>query len=89
MCIIKFLDSERSVINIIDEKRPDAWSSCYRCTAEFYQYTQPEFIVEAKDEDYYHPAEVSQRVNKDRSQNTIVFVIAGIVGFAIGYMLVQ
>lgn len=75
------------VINITEEKRPDLWSSCYRCTAEFYQYKSD--MTPLRSDEYYKAEHVNTRVEQDRQQNTVVTIIAVVAGFVLGYALFQ
>lgn len=72
------------LINIIEESRPDAWSSCYRCTAEFIKADSSLQIAESE---YYQPEIVDERVEKDRKQNTALVIVSIVVGFSIGFFL--
>lgn len=78
---------QADVVNITSENRPDLWSSCYRCTAEFYHYKNPGQRPPGNAS--LSSQEVAQRVNKDRKQNTVVMIFAVVTGFAVGYLLFQ
>ena len=72
------------IINIIEERRPDVMSSCYRCRAEFYRYTDPELVIQS--DESYHPAYVTQRVAKDKKNNTAMVVSGVVIGVLLGFL---
>jgi len=78
---------QADVVNITEESRPDLWSSCYRCRAEFYQYKNP--AQKPQTDTSFAAENVARRVNKDRKQNTVVMIFAVVTGFAVGYLLFQ
>ena len=68
---IKLLQDEgcalgADLINITKEKRPDGWSSCYRCTAEFYKFKDSS--IQIASDPTYQNNNVDQRVSKDRKR---------------------
>jgi hypothetical protein len=75
------------IVNIIEENRPDLWSSCYRCRAEFYKYNISQ--INPKSNELYKPENVRKRVSQDRKQNTVVAFLAVGIGVIIGLLLVQ
>lgn len=72
------------IINIIDEKRPDAMSTCYRCRAEFYRYTNREVVQ--KSDEFYNPGYITHRVANDKKNNTTMIVTGVIVGLLVGFL---
>jgi len=71
-----------NLIIITDEKRPDFWSSCYRCKAEFYKYDSSNSYYEMENDQDYNQQELQQRVSDDRKRNTttaIISIVAGIL----------
>lgn len=74
-----------NMINITEENRPDALSSCYRCKAEFYKYKNPDLL--SQNPELYKSENVNKRVTQDRNKNTIVGVFAVVIGFTVGYLL--
>ena len=78
---------QADIINIIEEHRPDLWSSCYRCRAEFYKYKNPQIRIQSNE--LYQQNNVNKRVSQDRSQNTFVAILFVTLGVFIGYLMVQ
>lgn len=72
------------LIYIFEEQRPDAWSSCYRCRAEFYKNTEPQIILES--DEIYKPGYVTQRVAHDKKNNTAMIIFGVAAGFVIGFL---
>ena len=60
------------LVVITEEKRSDAWSSCYRCRAEFYSFNAPEDMVMFESDKRYDEKEILKRVERDRSTNYAV-----------------
>lgn len=73
------------IINIAEETRPDLWSSCYRCRAEFYKFKGSS--MKPTNNEYYKSGEVNKRVSSDRTRNTIVGIAAAVLGFLIGFYM--
>jgi hypothetical protein len=74
------------IVNITEETRPNAWSSCYRCRAEFYRYTnQAKMAIQS--EAFYNPENVKKRVSQDRGRNTAYAVGAVAIGFIFGLLV--
>jgi len=69
-------------INIVEETRPDFFSSCYRCKAEFYRILDNDYAQET-DPEFLQPS-LDANVQKDRGFNT--FMIVG--GLALGFLIV-
>jgi len=68
------------IVNISEETRPDSWSTCYRCRAEFYVNTNKDMVLYS--DLSYRSDQVKKRVKNDRYFNTAVIVssiVAGIV----------
>ncbi len=72
-------------VHIVEEKRPDAWSTCYRCKAEFYRYLNPE--LKPLNSEYYAVNRVDNRVTEDRKRNTWTLVLSIAAGFAVGFLI--
>ncbi len=89
---IDILKGEACAINadliiITEEKRPDFWSSCYRCRAEFYQFNSTDYDIDIKSEEIYSKKNVQDRVSKDRMKNAFMAVGAVTAGFLLGFVL--
>ncbi len=74
-----------TIININEEYRPDLWSSCYRCKAEFYINTDDSTTYQ--NDVRYSPQNVNKRVSQDQIRNTIIAVGAVALGYFIGYLI--
>ena len=90
---IKILKNEACAINadliiITNENRPDLWSSCYRCSAEFYKYKALKPKTITSNLDTYEPENVKNRVTKDRKQNTFVAIGSIILGIILGLLII-
>ncbi|MBU2951229.1 hypothetical protein KO493_11020 [Tamlana agarivorans] len=90
---IKILKKEACAISanliiITEENRPDLWSSCYRCRADFYKYNDTIKRESSANDKIYQPEKVKQRVSKDRKNNTVVFIGSVIAGVLIGLLLI-
>jgi hypothetical protein len=88
---IKILKAEghqlrADVINIINEKRPNLASSCYRCEAEFYRLP-PSASMPPRDE-YYDEKNLKARVKKDNRRNAWMVVGSAAAGGIVGVLLV-
>lgn len=72
-------------IFITQEKRPDAWSTCYRCNAVFYKYkdgfNKP--VIHYNNDSNA----IRDRVNKDKNTNMITLFVSLVIGYALGLML--
>lgn len=77
------------LIVITNEIRPNLWSSCYRCSAEFYKYRKEKLNLTGQTENPYKDELVSRRVQKDKNQNTAVLLGSLAFGFIIGFLLVM
>lgn len=89
---VKILKNEACAINadliiITEENRPDLWSSCYRCRADFYQYNDTIAEETIQNDKTYESENVKQRVLKDRNKNTVVAIGAVIAGVLLGLFL--
>lgn len=75
------------LINITEENRPDLWSSCYRCKAEFYKtnLSTPQPTTSSD----YKPEKIQTRVKDDKKNNTVVIILAAVLGYTLGYLLFQ
>ncbi|MHC1778335.1 MAG: hypothetical protein AB9834_23240 [Lentimicrobium sp.] len=68
-----------NLIVITEETRPDLWSSCYRCKAEFYQLKSK---ISIQPDRQYEPEIIQARVSHDRWKNGAImvgYIAAGIV----------
>lgn len=63
-----------NLVVITNEKRPDLWSSCYRCKAEFYRLKTIPLSAEMVSDDGYNQEKVAKRVNKDQTQNSLIYL---------------
>lgn len=82
---IETLKNEATSINadlilITHEKRPDFWSSCYRCNSEFYKYNRLESVQRFERSQYYDIDKVKNRVKDDRAKNVVRAITAAIAG---------
>ena len=89
---IKILKKEACAINadlivITKENRPDLWSSCYRCSADFYKYKKSKEKILTPNTVSYKPEKVKERVSKDWKRNTIVAIGSVVVGALLGLLL--
>lgn len=73
------------LVVITQENRPDLKSSCYRCEATFFRMKKEEYKPLLKND--FQQEEVNARVTEDRSKNVAMGIIAGVLGFIIGYSL--
>jgi hypothetical protein len=67
-----------TIINIVEESRPDLLSSCYRCRAEFYINTDDNITYQSDEQ--YNSSNVDKRVSDDRIRNT--FIAIGTIGLS-------
>jgi tetrahydromethanopterin S-methyltransferase subunit G len=74
-----------NVVKVVNEKRPNIGSSCYRCKAEIYKLKQP--VAELKSDAYYTNEELEKRIKKDKNRNAGLLFSSVIVGFAIAILL--
>ncbi len=89
---ISILKGEACAINadliiITEEKRPDLWSSCYRCRAEFYQFNSTDSNRDLKSEEIYDDRNVKDRVSEDRTRTTVMVIGSAVAGFIMGFVL--
>lgn len=74
-----------NIIYIVEESRPDLWSSCYRCTAEFYKSNGA--VTTTQNNEYYNLQQVNERVSNDRNRNTLIGIGAVVLGFILGFVI--
>lgn len=76
---------DADLIVIFDEVRPNIWSSCYRCRAEFYKFADT--TMKLKSDPIYSNEQLRERIKKDRSTN--VTIVAGLVAatIIIGFLI--
>jgi hypothetical protein len=89
---INILRGEACAINadliiITEENRPDLWSSCYRCRAEFYRFNKSDNNKDIKSDEIYDPRNIQDRVSRDRLKNTAIAIGSTAIGFIIGLLL--
>lgn len=75
------------VVLITEETRPDVWSSCYRCKAEFYKLKKPDNNT-LKSDNKYTSDKVQSRVAEDRSRNTAMLIGSVVAGFVVGLLMI-
>jgi hypothetical protein len=75
---------DADLVIITKEKRPNLWSSCYRCKADFYRFSTPEAKLAYASHPAYDHSEVKKRVKTDRSRNTMIAIGAAATGFLLG-----
>ncbi|WP_282124620.1 hypothetical protein [Algibacter mikhailovii] len=76
------------LIIITEEKRPDLWSSCYRCKAHLYKIKNTKDQPKIESDSIYKPKTIEKRVTKDRKKNTVVLIGAVITGVLLGLLLI-
>lgn len=74
------------LIIITEENRPDLWSFCYRCSAEFYKYNDPS--TKMTSDQIYDVENIQERVSKDRKKNTGNAIIAVTTGVLLGLITI-
>ncbi|MDF1549245.1 MAG: hypothetical protein P1P88_15575 [Bacteroidales bacterium] len=89
---IKILKGEGCAIKadliiITDEKRPDLWSSCYRCSASFYKYNNSVTVEKNPVNEDLSPENIKNRVSKDRSRNIVIAILAILAGIGISSLI--
>ena len=72
---------------ITEENRPDLWSSCYRCEAKFYRFSQKQYELLLTNELSQTTVKESVEEDKDKNGAVVLGIIGGVVGFVIGYSL--
>jgi hypothetical protein len=78
---------EADIINISDETRSDAWSSCYRCKAVFYKRSTP--LINIKSDITFQEPYLKERVSSDKKRNRAIFTGSLISGFFYGLLQAQ
>lgn len=85
-------------VNLLDETRPNFWSTCYRVEAEFLKKTidvneiqEPQTVIgEVNADDYKYDTDTSAvitRVKSDKKRNVIMVLIACGAGLMSGFLL--
>jgi hypothetical protein len=85
-------------VNILNEKRPDFWSTCYRVEAEFLKKTNsvddkndtPIVIGNITTDDYKYNTDTSavvSRVKNDKKRNAAIILGSCAAGFILGFLL--
>lgn len=77
------------VIIVLNEKRPDFVSSCYRCTAEFYRFSEDYAGENIASDEEYRANSVVNRVRHDKGNNAAYAVSGFIVGFLVVFLLLS
>jgi hypothetical protein len=77
---------DADLVIITEEKRPNLWSSCYRCKAEFYRFSTSEAKLAYSGHPIYDHSEVEKRVKTDRRNNTIIAIAAAATGYLLALM---
>src|SRR6056297_556443 len=67
---------DADLIIVTNENRPDLWSSCYRCSAEIYQYKSRNITEQIENDDIYNSENLNKRVNQDRGRNTAIAIVS-------------
>ncbi|MBD3344545.1 MAG: hypothetical protein GF401_05740 [Chitinivibrionales bacterium] len=79
------------VINIVEEKRADFLSSCYRVTATFLKFNQATQASQISSDENYSEEEIEDRVilDKDRKKGMIIgSIVTGLIaGLITGFLL--
>jgi hypothetical protein len=80
---------QADIVFISQESRPDIWSKCYRCTGEFYKYTQQQDTPLQDQDKRSVAAKVERRTQNDKLTGILLGTAFGALGFIIGFMAVQ
>lgn len=83
------LELNADLIVITDEIRPDLWSSCYRCSANFYRFSKAEYANYYNSDPTYQGINVNNRVEKDRNKNTSIIMGSVAAGILLGFLMVM
>ena len=78
---------QADLIIIKHENRPDFWSTCYRCQADFYKYSISIPSEVAQNDNEYDLEKVEKRVSKDRGR--VAGYLIGSVVFAVLVLLLM
>ena len=78
-----------NLIVITEEKRPDAWSSCYRCRANFYMLNEESITKGIKSDLTFESNNVNERVKNDRTNNAFMIIGYAVLGVAIGIFILK
>lgn len=78
---------DADLILITKERRPDLWSSCYRCNAVFYKFTNNNVKQNYESDSSYNNIEVRKRVRNDRGNVAIMTIAATVIGIFGGLIL--
>ena len=78
---------DADLILITKEKRPDFWSSCYRCNADFYKFSKLDFKENYKSNPTYDTNQIKNRVKSDRGKNVFMAITAAFAGILAGTLL--
>jgi len=75
------------VINIIQEKRPDFWSTCYRASAEFIRLNENVNNEPIMSDAKYQESEINKRMIDDRAGRVIRMGVSAVIGLVIGFLI--
>lgn len=76
-----------NVVNITEEKRPDAASTCYRARADFLKITDSALLATVGSDSIYSDWKVEARVAMSQERNSQTLVAALITGFVVGMLV--
>jgi hypothetical protein len=76
-----------NVVNITEEKRPDAASTCYRARADFLKITDSALLATVGSDSVYSGWKVEARVAMASERNSQTLVAALITGFVVGLLV--
>jgi hypothetical protein len=76
------------VVNIVEERRADFLSSCYRADAQLLRSSGAAGSVAGESYGYdVDTAQVASRVSRDKQRNVGLIVGGTLVGFAVGFLM--
>lgn len=75
------------LVHLVNEKRPDALSSCYRCKAEIYKIKNDSLLPLQNEP--YTDHQIDKRVKQDKKRNAVFATTAVLIGFFIAYLIVR
>lgn len=75
------------IINIIDEKRADILSTCYRVDAELLKSKDSQYTQSLQTDDEYQSRNLDSRVRGDKKRKTGMFVVSFLIAFSFGFII--